>query len=202
MASPDAQRGFPSGRRIRDSDSLGGKQTRRGDVGPGTAVLYPSIKNEITWSIDLNAVITNTTGPVEQALVETGVLNEYADEVPPTGHATDPTVPDGPVTIGGVPVVPPAHGHGGCYLTFAVDGAYAHIGPWGGTDALQPGAQEIIGPEIGGVPVGLPFTHSSILCGTNASQPTGIPVGNGMVLQGGASLPAGGTYSVAIDAAN
>lgn len=200
--APMPKEDFPQGAGFGILTLSGGNKPVGGTLGPGTAVLYPSIKNEITWSIDLNAVITNTTGPVEQALVETGVLNEYADEVPPTGHATDPTVPDGPVTIGGVPVVPPAHGHGGCYLTFAVDGAYAHIGPWGGTDALQPGAQEIIGPEIGGVPVGLPFTHSSILCGTNASQPTGIPVGNGMVLQGGASLPAGGTYSVAIDAAN
>jgi hypothetical protein len=177
-----------------------------GGLGGGSdgigAVLYPSLGVEVTWVLNLSAVITDTTGPVEQDLAEVDVLNEYADEVPPTGHATDLLAPDGTPTIGGLPLAPGVHGHGNIYLTFTVDGSYAHIGPWGGMDSLTPGAQEIIGPEIAGAPVGLPFTHGSFLYGSNAAQPTGVPANAGMILVGGAVLPATGTYSVGIDAAN
>jgi hypothetical protein len=200
--APMPKEDFPQGAGMNLLIASGGNKPLGGTLGPGSAVLYAGVKNEITWAFNLSAVLIDATVPTEQALAETDVLNEYADEVPPIGHATDLLAPDGTVTIGGVPVVPPAHGEGGAYLTFAVDGDYAHLGPWGGMSALQPGAQEIIGPEVAGVAVGLPFTHSSILCGTNAVQPTGIPVGSGMILEGGSALPAGGTYSTAIDAAN
>ena len=60
-------------------------------------------------------------------------------------------------------------------------------------------AQEQVGPEIGGNPVGLPFTMGSLLYGSSSSQPTGIPAsGSGMVLQGGQALPVKGTHNFII----
>ena len=188
-----------------------------GTFGPGTSIFYPTLgadkaqvlgegglNLELQWKMSMTSVLTDAIGLVSQDLTEVDILNVYADEFPPTKHVGDPLPsPNGTPTIGGVPVVPPAHGHGNVYATFEVGGDYSRFGPWGGMNSLIPGPQEIIGPEIGGVPVGLPFTHGSCFYGASTAQPTGVPVsGSGRTFVGGSALPAAGRYSWNLGSAN
>lgn len=156
-----------------------------GNLGPGTAVLYPSypaiagvdvggILKSMSWRMRLTSVITDTTGPVEQALAETATLAATVDNVPPT-YAGD--VDPNPNGVAGVAA------HGACVAEMS-EGAslYSRLGPWGGEAALAMESQ---------------------LYGTSATQPTGVPAsGSGLVLQGGSALGAPVLTTTNVVAAN
>ena len=156
-----------------------------GNLGPGTAVLYPSypaiagvdvggVQKSTTWRMRLSSVITNTTGPVEVDLVDDMAFAGTEDNVPPTYAGNPDSNPNG--TAG-------TQAHGACVAELSEGaGLYSRLGPWGGEAAL---AQE------------------SQLYGASASQPTGVPAsGQGLVLAGGSALGTPVLTTYHIEAAN
>jgi hypothetical protein len=141
-----------------------------GNLGPGTAVMYPSypaiktkpgmdegaIYRRTRWSLNYKGMVSDAlVNPDGQDLAET--LPPPSDNQTTTAHASSHDAPDGPLG---------QFNNGACFATFLVDGGYSHAGPWGGLKSLTPGAQEQTGPEISGIPVGLPFTTGSLLYGS------------------------------------
>ena len=151
----------------------GGSKITGGNLGPGTAILYPSypaiagpdrgaVIRALTMQMRFSSVLTDALGLVEADIADDIDFSSTAsDNVPATyADGTEPN-PDGA----------PGTGNGACvvFLSDAVSTTYSRVGPWGGEVALAVRSQ---------------------LAGN------GYPLsGNGFILSGGTSLGAGNTLS-------
>lgn len=151
----------------------GGSKITGGNLGPGTAILYPSypaiagpdrgaVIRALTMRMRFSSVLTDALGPVEADIADDIDFSSNAsDNVPATyADGTEPN-PDGA----------PGTGNGACvvFISDAVSTTYSRVGPWGGEVALAVRSQL----SGGGFPLS----------------------GNGFILSGGASLGAGNTLT-------
>lgn len=153
----------------------GGSKVTGGNLGPGTAVLYPSypaiagpdrgaVIRTLTMRMRLSSVLTDAVTPVESAVADdVGFSTTASDNVPATYADAESPNPDG---------VPAPSGNGAVVVEVVdyVTTTYSRVGPWGGEVALA------LRSQLSG---------------------NGYPAsGNGFILAGGASLGPGPIVTV------
>ena len=176
-----ASGGNYNGAVVDGSGKIIGAKPLGGTLGPGTAILYPNYRRgTVVKGTGVGATNRETHSDLRYQAVLTdgvGLVSELLqDTVPPPNDTAAPTEPANFVANpSGAPAA-----KGSVYAVLQEAGAFAHVGPWGGQDALA------IGPNAGNM------AQKSILGGGNTTLTNGIhdPT-KGMVALGGNLLPQG-----------